>query len=348
MTTAALTAVGCALPERSISQDRLWEDFFSGYYGGNRTAERIWRRAGVDRRHGVVNPIEEGVPAWGTGRRMRRFIEEAVPLGRRALEECLGRAEIDPLDVGLLTVVSCTGYATPGLDILLAREVGMSDGVHRLHVGHMGCYAALPAFAAAADAVTARAQTAVLLCVELTTLHTQPATAEIEQVVAHALFSDAAAAAVLAPDRPGLDFVDVVARTDADQAYLMTWDVTDLGFRMGLSPRVPDVLEEHARSVAEELLARNGLVIDDVVAWVVHPGGPRILDAVAQSLDLEPILLQESRAVLRDCGNCSSATVLLILDRILASGRLRTGDHIVLMAFGPGLTVYAVLLRAGE
>lgn len=331
-----------------MTQEQLWDDFFSGYYGGNRTAERIWRRAGVDRRHGVVNPIEEGVPAWGTGKRMRRFIEEAVPLGKRALEECLGRAEIDPLDVGVLTVVSCTGYGTPGLDILLAREVGMSERVQRLHVGHMGCYAALPALAAAADAVTARSQTAVLLCVELTTLHTQPASAEIEQIVAHALFSDAAAAAVLVPDRPGLHFVDVVARTDAERAELMTWDVTDLGFRMGLSPRVPEILEEHARPVAEEVLGRHGLAIEDVAVWAVHPGGPRILDAVGQSLGLESRLLEHSRSVLRDCGNCSSATMFLILDRILAADHLASGDHVVLMAFGPGLTVYAVLLRYGE
>ena len=344
---ARIIGVGTALPEHSRTQAQIWDEFFSHHYDGNRLARRIWLRCGVERRYGVVDPVEAS--AWGTGARMRRFIEEAVPLGKRALEACLADAGLEPADVGLLTVVSCTGYATPGLDILLARELGMNDALERLHVGHMGCYAALPGLAAASDAAAARSKTALLLSVELTTLHTQPATDEIEQIVAHALFSDAAAAVAVAPEGPGLELVDVVARTDVDRAELMTWDVTDLGFRMGLSPRVPAVVEEHARPVVEELLGRHQLGVDDVACWIVHPGGPRILDVVARSLVIDPEVLHASRDVLRDFGNCSSATVLLILDRILADDELEAGAPLVLMAFGPGLTLYAALLRrSGE
>src|SRR5262249_5281564 len=160
------------------------------------------------------------------------------------------------------------------------------------------------------------------------------------------LFADAAAAVVVRPAGPGgYAVADVVARTDPDTAGYMTWDVTDLGFRMSLSPRVPAVLARHVREVGTGLLDRHGaavshgagLALSDVDGWAVHPGGPRILDVVAGRLGLAPAALDDSRAVLREHGNCSSATVLLVLDRI----RRRRARQVVLLAFGPGLTLYA-------
>ena len=104
-------------------------------------------------------------------------------------------------DVGLFAVCSCTGYVTPGLDILLARDLGMSAATQRVFVGHMGCYAALPGLGLVSDFATARGKPAVLLCVELTSLHVQPPSTEAQQIVSHALFADAAAAAVVLPAR---------------------------------------------------------------------------------------------------------------------------------------------------
>ncbi len=343
--SAAITGIGKALPRRSASQAQAWDDYFRDHFSNSRLARGIFRRSGVERRYGVVDPSEENVSEWGTGERMRRFVEEAVPLGRDALERALDNGGVRREDVGLLAVVSCTGYATPGLDILLAQELGFDTSVQRLHVGHMGCYAALPGLAAAADAVAARGKIAALLAVELTTLHLQPPTDDVGQIVAHALFSDAAAAVAIAPGRPGLEVVDVAARTDADRAGLMTWDVTDAGFRMGLSPEVPAVLERHVERLVDDLLRGNALSRADVSGWAVHPGGPRILDVVAQRLGLSPGDLGTSREILRDYGNCSSATVLLILERMLAEERVPTGGHVVMLAFGPGLTLYGVLLR---
>lgn len=343
---ATITAVAGALPEHSASQEELWELRFRDFYGGDRAAGRLWTRCGVERRHGVLDPVAERVHEWGTEQRMRRFVEEALPLGRVALETALERAALRPTEIDLLTVVSCTGYATPGLDILLARDLGMRADVQRLHIGHMGCYAAIPALAAVANAAAARSNTGLLLCVELTTLHVQPPARDLEQIVAHALFGDAAAAAVLRSDATGLELVDVIAHTDPSTAPLMRWDVTDRGFRMGLSPQVPEALRGHVAPVVDELLRRNGVTRDAVRHWLVHPGGPAILDAVAEALALPETALDASRATLREIGNCSSATVLHILERTLASGDVRAGDHLVALAFGPGLTLYACLLRA--
>jgi alkylresorcinol/alkylpyrone synthase len=234
-----------------------------------------------------------------------------------------------PADIAQFAVVSCTGYTAPGLDILLARDLGMAPSVQRLSIGHMGCYAALPALAAVNDFVVARQSPAVLLCCELTSLHVQPAASptpgerlsheEMQQIVAHALFADAAGAAVVVPEDTGLQVIGVVARTDVTPSDHMTWDITDLGFRMGLSPRVPDVLARHVGSVVGQLLGRHRLRVSDIAGWAVHPGGPRILEVVAEQLSLDETCLEPSYGVLRDYGNCSSATVLVVLERLLAS-----------------------------
>ena len=349
--TARITGSGAALPA-PMDQQRLWDGFFKNHYNDARLARKVWQHSGITTRRGVVDPTVEDISGWGTGARMQRFLAEAMPLGKEAVSDALADAGVDPADVGLLTVVSCTGYVTPGLDILLARDLGMTPAVQRLHIGHMGCYAALPGLGATADFVVARDRPAVLLCLELTSLHVQPTTEtarsssptpeDLEQMVAHALFSDAAAAVVLEPGRgAGLELVDVVARTDVSTADHMTWDVTDTGFKMGLSPSVPDVLARHARPVVEELLGRHGLAVTDVDGWAIHPGGRKIVDVVGEVLDLPEALLAPSYDTLRDVGNCSSATVLLVLDRV----QVEPGGIVVAMAFGPGLTLYAALLR---
>jgi predicted naringenin-chalcone synthase len=284
------------------------------------------------------------------------------------VSDALRRAGLAPHEVGLLAVASCTGYITPGLDVTLAARLGMPDDLQRLSIGHMGCYAALPGLGTVADFVACRNRPAVLLCVELPSLHIQPASREMPQLVAHALFSDAAAAVVLrpsdqaathlapAPGRVGSPgpsraprttpvLVDLVAHTDPATADQMTWQVTDQGFRMGLSPGVPDALAKHVVDTIGTLLTRHGLTLSDVSGWAVHPGGPRILDVVQTELGLPVSALRTSRATLRDHGNCSSATVLMVLDSLLRQDGVPPGGYVVAMAFGPGLTLYAALLR---
>jgi alkylresorcinol/alkylpyrone synthase len=355
-TGPAITGFGTAFPGE-MDQEGLWRDFFAEHYSSciprtGAVARRIFASAGVTRRHGAVDPRVEDVSSWGTGARMERFVSEAMPLGHRAVEQALTAAGLDAADVGLLAVVTCTGYSTPGIDIMLARDLGMAPTVQRLMIGHMGCYAALPGIGAVSDFVAARNRPAVLLCLELTSLHVQPATSDLGQVVAHALFADAAAAVVVQPGttppspkrldgRRPLRIRDVVAVTDPSTSDHMTWDVTDLGFRMGLSPRVPRVLERHVGTVVrDQLLAPHGLTPADVTSWAVHPGGRRILEVVAEQLELSSDTMAPSYEVLDQFGNCSSATVLLVLDRLPDEP-----GPVVAMAFGPGLTLYAVLLE---
>ncbi|MEV6600545.1 type III polyketide synthase [Actinoplanes sp. NPDC051346] len=344
---AVIAGLGVALPPSTV-QDELWDGYFAQHYaaGGRRgLAQRIFANSGVRTRQAAVSPLLEDVSDWSTERRMRRYQVEAVPLGKEAVGRALTDAGVAADDLGLFAVCSCTGYATPGLDILLARDMGMSPTLQRLFVGHMGCYAALPGLGAAADFVAARGRPALLLCTELTSLHLQPpdSRADIQQIVSHALFSDAAAAVVLTPGAiSGYAVSDVTAITDTTTAGHMTWDVTDLGFRMGLSAQVPQVLSVHVRALVEDLLRRNGLAVGDVDGWAVHPGGPKILDVVQERLGLTDDDLAASRGVLAAYGNCSSPTVLLVLEELRR--RREPPGHVVMLAFGPGLTLYGVLL----
>lgn len=346
MTSARLTGFGHAFPG-AMKQDELWDGFFAQHYAQVPAAQRLFSSVGVRARHAAVNPCDEDVSGWGTGARMVRFLAEAMPLGKDAVAAALDNAGVAPDEVGLFVVASCTGYVSPGLDVRLASDLGMGSDVQRLLLGHMGCYAALPGLGTVADFVRVRGRPAVLLCLELPSLHVQPPTSRLDQVVAHAIFGDAAAAVVVEPaPATGVDslaLVDVLARTDPATADHMTWDVTDLGFRMGLSPRVPGVLAKHVCEVVTELVTRNGLTLSDVDGWAVHPGGPRILEVVGRRLNLGDGELAASYAVLREHGNCSSPTVLLVLDRLL---RERQPKVVVTMSFGPGLTLYTGLLVA--
>lgn len=365
MVNATVAGLGTALPG-AVDQHLLWDRFFHGHFTDARLARRIFDGSGVHRRHAVANPVHENLSHWSTEARMQRYAAEAPPLGHRAVAAALTDAGVLAEDIRRLTVASCTGYSTPGLDIELTTSLALRPDVHRLLVGHMGCYAALPALRSTADFVIAHREPAVLLCLELTSLHVQPPTTDPQQIVSHALFSDAAVALVLQPhddagdegsDGPGsgeltggltgaLELVDTTAFVDTTAAEYMTWEITDLGFRMSLSPRVPDVLAQHLPTVLKAFLAEHELEVRDVRAWAVHPGGPRILDVVEQTLELPPQALAASRSVLAEHGNCSSATVLLVLDELLEQGALDAGGPAVAMAFGPGLTLYLGLFTA--
>lgn len=347
MVSAAVVAgIGVACPP-AVSQEDLWQGFFQTHYAGaaRSLAQRVFEHSGVSFRHGVVNPLYEDPSQWPTSTRMDRYLTEALPLGRDAVRAALERAGVVAGEIGMLVVCSCTGYVTPGLDILLARDLFLPPEAKRVFIGHMGCYAAMPALGVAADYVALNERPAVVLCVELPSLHVQPPTADPQQVVAHALFSDAAAAVVLVPGTRGMRLAEVAALTDTTTTDYMTWHITDLGFRMGLSPRVPEVLAEHVDRLVAPMLGRHGLSVSDVDGWAVHPGGPRILDVIQERMSLHGASLDASRRCLAEHGNCSSPTVLMILDQLLRAG---VDGPVVMMAFGPGLTLYAGLLHGAR
>jgi alkylresorcinol/alkylpyrone synthase len=341
---ARIVAFGQSTPP-AYDQIRLWRDYYAGQVDHDGVVERVWRRAEVRTRHLTVSPMDEDVCRWSTAQRMRRFLDDALPLAKEALGSALVASTLTPEEVGLLATVSCTGYANPGLDVHLAKDLGMRPAVRRLAVGHMGCYAAIPGLAVATDYVIAQRRPAVLVCTELPSLHVQPPPHDTQQAVAHALFADACAALVLGPSQivgEGLDVIAVETLTDVGSTADMTWDITDHGFRMALSSRVPALVARNVPALVDRLLTDRGLAPDDVRHWAIHPGGPRIIDKVQDVLSLGDAQIKRSREILSRYGNCSSATILLTLASMWP---VPIGDYVLAMAFGPGLTVTGALLQ---
>ena len=355
-----ILSVGIAHPAHEFSQNWLRERFCERVLGPGwqqrpeaveqgRQIERLFAATRVHTRQMAVD-----LPAYYTrprsvGERMATYAIEAPALGRAALAAALRDAvdRVGPAEVADFFVVSCTGYVAPGLDILLSRDLGLPADGRRVSIGHMGCFGALVGLRQSLAAVRAHpGSAAALLCVELASLHFVE-NLETEVLTSFALFGDAAAAAVIAddPEAAGPELVDTYCVTDFSAAGQMSWTITDTGFVMGLSPRIPVTLRRAARGAMERLLTPHGLTVADVRHWIIHPGGPAILDAIQGRLELTDEQMAPSWEVLAEHGNCSSATVLLILDKLMRSGQASAGEWCVMMAFGPGLTLETALLR---
>ena len=292
-------------------------------------------------------------------RRMALFAETAEAVARDAFA-----ADAEPPDA--IVQVSCTGYDSPSAVQRVAVEHGWGERTRILSVGHMGCYAALPALATAADVVQSEAARlgvmagspddvpeadahAAVLLVELCTLHHHPATTDPEQIVQQCLFADGAARldVTARPDGAQFALLDHVEALVPDTLDEMTWRPASVAFQMTLSRRVPNHIRENVAGVVERFLARDGRSIEDVDVWAIHPGGPRVIESTTEALGVDDERARHSHAVLRDRGNMSSTTLPHIWDRIARDETVPDGALVASVAFGPGLTVAANLMRKG-
>lgn len=308
---------------------------------------RLAERSGIDSRHCAA--FEDGsatiyapgeVP--GTAARMALWARSARSMSADACRDALRAACIEPGTVTHLVTGSCTGFDAPGLDAHLIGSLGLRSGIGRTNIGFMGCHAAINALAVARSTVLADPRAIVLMCTaEVCSAHFHHTT-RIDQLIANTLFGDGAAAAVIGADAGGGMTIESTHSTlipgSADD---MRWCVGDHGFEMTLGARVPEVLEGSVGAWVRSALAEHGLTPEAVASWAIHPGGPKVIDAVCSALTLPPSAGEPSRAVLREHGNMSSATLLFIVERLARAG-LRT--PIVGLAFGPGLVGEMVLL----
>jgi predicted naringenin-chalcone synthase len=293
-------------------------------------------------------------PAPTTAQRNRKYREAVLPLAERVAREALDQAGLAPEAVTHVVAVSCTGFFAPGLDVELVKRLGLPPHTQRTLIGFMGCYAAFNALRLAHSFCQARPDARVLLvCAELCTLHFQ-IDDTFETAVVNALFSDGAAAAVLAAraeeDARGcLAYVDNHCLLDEDSMDAMTWDIGDTGFLMGLSSEVPAILARNLPGYLDALLCRNDLTPDAIDFWAIHPGGPIIVEKARDVIGLDDAAIHDSLDVLRRHGNMSSPTILFVLQRFLDRHRAQRADgadgyrHGVALAFGPGLTLEGCL-----
>lgn len=341
-----ILGMGLGVPRFEYTQTEIYERFLQPHLGSNRRARILFQRAGIQRRF-TAAPGEYHKCFRGTEERNLTFMQEALPLGATTVQRALDASNLAARDIDQFSVISCTGYDLPFLDLQIAGHVGMRRDLRRTCILGMGCYAAFPGFNRARDVVMANPQQrALMLSVELCSLHFQP-TDDTENVIVSALFGDGAAAAVIGYDdeNAGPMLVDSLTRCEYNTLEHMAFHLTDHGMKMVLSAYVPEILGANVEEFVDELLTRNHLQRSDVKFWGAHPGGLKIMQHLERRLELEPDDLKYSRAVLKQYGNMSSATILFVLDEIIKSGKPHAGDYAVLMAFGPGLTMESCLLR---
>lgn len=328
---------------------------------------RLHSGAGVDRRH-LVLPLEEYAGLQSLGATNAVFVREGAALAERACRRALAAAGLEPGDVDHVFATSVTGVAAPSLDVLLAERIGLRSDVRRTPSFGLGCAGGAGGLARVHDHLLGRPHdVSLLVSVELCSLTLQHGDDSTANMVASGLFGDGAAAAVVVgaqhplartvPDgaapavagraRRTADVVDTRSRLYPGTTAALGWEVRDTGFAIVLSAGLPDLLRAHLLADVKGLLAEHDLTPAEVPTWVVHAGGPRVIDAVRDAIGLSEDAVRESRASLADAGNLSSASVLDVLARTLARSTAPPGSPAVLMAFGPGVSCELVLLRLG-
>jgi predicted naringenin-chalcone synthase len=316
----------------------------------------LYRKSGVNKRHTVLphrialnwlpqEPTAEGTLGPTTGERMRYFAEHAPPLAHRAAARAIEESAVGSHDITHLVTVTCTGFDAPGIDIDLIRRLRLRPTTQRVQVGFMGCHGAINALRVVSALCAEDTSARVLVCaVELSSLHCRFRW-DPERIVSNTLFADGAAAIVagVVAGPPGSSWrvLSTGSCLVPDSTDAMTWRIGDHGFEMTLDARVPEIICTHLRPWLAEWLHQYDYSIESIGSWAVHPGGPRILGAVEESLGLSREATAVSRDILANFGNMSSPTLLFIIERMIQQNAHRP---CVALGFGPGLVAEAALL----
>ncbi len=354
----AVLAVGSALPPHYASQAEITAALQAAWSRAHYNAERLQelhRAVQVQGRY-LALPISRYHELSSFQQRNDAWLTAATELGERALRDALARAGLEPRDVDQLLVVTTTGIATPSLDARLANRLGLRPDVRRTPIFGLGCAGGAGGLARAADFLRAYpGEVAVLVAVEVCSLTMQREDMSIGNIIASGLFGDGAAAVVLAGSRHARsaagsngDAPRVLANTSVfypDTEWVMGWKVVDSGFQIVLSAKVPEVVRAHIRADVDAFLAAHDLQRADIAHWIAHTGGPKVLQAFAEALELPEDALARSWRSLAEAGNVSSVSVLFVLAELLAEKTARPGDWGLLAAMGPGFGSELLLLR---
>ncbi len=357
-----IASVAGAFPDHFYSQEQLIEalkGFWAKAHYNPARLERLHQNVLVGGRHLALKMEDyETLETWGQAN--DAWIRVAQEVGAEAVLGALGKVGLEPGDVDALFTVTVTGVATPSLDARLVNRLGLKPSIKRVPIFGLGCVAGAAGIARAADYVKAYpGQVAVLLSVELCSLTLQRRDMTIPNLIASGLFGDGGAAVVVVGEEhplareetassqttPRPAVVDSRSVFYPDTEGVMGWDISESGFKIILSAEVPQMVTGHLRQDVDAFLSHHGLSRADISAWICHPGGPKVLSAMEQALELDEDALAVTWKSLRQVGNLSSTSVLLVLEETLASCPPAPASWGVLLAMGPGFCSELVLLR---
>ncbi|CUR59927.1 Polyketide synthase-like Pks10 [metagenome] len=346
-----ILSVRGVLPEHRYAQQDITDAFVDVVTGRGGVEERLLRRfhanAGVRHRH-LALPLEAYAAIKDFGESNDLFIEAAVRLGAEATLEALEAAGLRPAEVDLLISTTVTGLAVPSLDARIAALIGLRQDVKRVPLVGLGCVAGAAGISRLHDYLIGHPdQVGVLVSAEMCSLTVQRDDASMANLVASGLFGDGAAAVVARGSQgAGVEVVDTRSRLYPDSERTMGWDVTSTGLRIVLDANVPEVVGTYIRDDVDGFLSGHGLVRADVEWWVCHPGGPKVLEAMQESLEVPDAALELTWQSLARIGNLSSSSVLHVLQDTLRDRPPRPGSWGMMLAMGPGFCSELVLLRA--
>ena len=340
-----------ALPKHYYPQSVLIEAF-RRHWGPRMdrfsVLERLHAATQVEGRY-LALPME-AYPLRDWGAANDAWIAASLDLGERAVCGAMQQAGVSPKDIGAAFFVSITGVASPSIEARLINRMGLSPRMKRIPIFGLGCVAGAAGIARAADYVRAFPREAcLLLSVELCSLTVQQDDLSPANLISSGLFGDGAAAVIVSGSEldaaPGPAIVATRSTFYPDTEYVMGWDISHKGFKIVLSRDVPDVVINNLGRDAKEFLSDQGLDMKDIGSWVIHTGGPKVLEATATALGLTNGALDISWECLRRTGNLSSASVLLVLEEVIKNQRPRPGTWGIMAAMGPGFCSELLLLK---
>ena len=344
-----ILSVSPALPAHRYAQSEITEPFIESFGADEKTAgviRRIHSATGVEHRC-LVMPISEYPAIEDFTQANQLFRQHGLPLAVAATQRALDEAGLEAADVDYLFFTTVTGVGAPSLDVELTHAMGFRSDVKRIPSFGLGCVAGAAGIARVADLLRGDPEAvAVLVSLELCSLTIQWHDASMANIVGTGLFGDGASALVLAGDRrPEKPLVSIRGSRSAlypESTETIGWNIGSYGLRLMLTPAVPELINRHLADDVDALLTAHDLGRGDVNHWLAHPGGPRVLEAFSDALDLAPGDLSTSWDVLADMGNLSSSAVLHVLAR---HAHHPAGDRGVLFALGPGVSVEMVLVE---
>jgi alkylresorcinol/alkylpyrone synthase len=349
-----IVAAASAFPEHYYPQKELTAEavkWWNAHGENGALLKRFHKNLKIEGRH-IARPLAMMTQPNTFQERNDAWIETALKLGERVVCGLLEKVRLPAEEISLFAFTSTTGIAVPSIDARLMNRVPFSKRMKRMPLFGLGCMGGAGGLARVADYLVGHpSEAALLLSVELCSLTIQYGDLSVENMIACGLFADGAAGALMVGSEHPLAqagqprVVDSRSAMFADTEYVMGWDMRDTGFKVVLSADLVDVLQANLRPGLDPFLAEHGLDVGQIGGWIVHPGGPKVIDAVESELELPQGALDASREVLRSVGNLSSATVMVLLEGVLENGAAKTGTHAVLMAMGPGFNAEFVLLE---